>query len=474
MAQEDGSVLTFRVGSRRLAVPAAEVAEVVRRPQVTRVPQAPAALAGVTSIRGEVAPVVALARLLGEAESLATDRSRIVVLQGAPPLGLAVDEVTGLARGAAGAGGLLVDDAGGARMLALDSLLSAEFGALSQARGGRRAAAPVATASTSALLEVALLGFVLAGQPYALPLEQVREVIAVPAQLAALPRTDAAMLGVTPLRGALLPVVATRVLLGLQAEAPGPEARVIVAAIGDARVGLLVDQLSSILRVPEHAIGPVPRVLNRGAGEAHIDAMLRLPDGGLVSVLAPERLFREESVAQILEDGRQKGSEMTAVADRRTGQRFLVFALGDERYGLPIEAVQEVVTLPDTLTRLPRAPAFVAGVMSLRGAPVPVVDQRQRFGVEGVHAGRPRVVVARIGDMAVGFAVDAVSEILEAPEEALSATPELGAEASRLFDRVAQLEAGGRMILLLNPQELLQRAEADLLAGLAREAQPGT
>ncbi|WP_374471166.1 chemotaxis protein CheW [Phenylobacterium sp.] len=469
MAAADGAVLTFRVGERRLAVAAEEVAEVVRRPRITRVPHAPAGLAGVASIRGEVAPVVALGRVLDGRDAEATERSRVIVLHGAPPLGLAVDEVTGLAHGQAEPGGLLLTEAGETRVLALDALLDAEFAGLTRTRG-TRAAAPKATAAPAAgALEVALLGFVLAGQPYALPLEQVREVVALPAAIAALPRTDAAMLGVTDFRDGLLPVVSTRVLLGLPAERPAPGARVVVAAIGDARVGLVVDQLTSILRAPESAIGPVPRVLNRGAGEAHIDAMLRLPGGGLVSVLAPERLFRDETVAQILEDGRQKGSQMTTATETRSGQRFLIFGLGEERYGLPIEAVQEVVTLPRTITRLPKAPAFVAGVMNLRGAPLPVVDQRRRFGVEGAAAGQPRVIVTRVGETLVGFAVDTVTEILEAPEGSVTPTPELGADASRLFDRVASLETGGRMVLLVNPQELLDRAEADLLAGLADE-----
>ncbi|HEY8615913.1 chemotaxis protein CheW [Phenylobacterium sp.] len=466
-----GAVLTFRVGDRRLAVAADEVAEVVRRPRITRVPHAPAGLAGVASIRGEVAPVVALARVLGGEESQATDRSRIVVLHGAPPLGLAVDEVTGLADGEATPGGLLLTEAGETRILAVDELLAAQFAGLSRNRAARATPSRALTEATSAETQVALLGFRLAGQPYALPLETVREVVALPRAIAALPRTDAAMLGVVDFRRGLLPVVATRVLLGLPGEAPGGGARVIVTAIGDSRVGLVVDQLTSILRASEAAIGPVPRVLNRGAGEAHIDAMLRTVDDGLVSVLAPERLFRDETVAQILEDGRQKGTEMTTARERRTGQRFLIFGLGEERYGFPIEAVQEVVTLPETVTRLPRAPAFVAGVMNLRGAPLPVVDQRRRFGVPGSAAGRPRVIVTRVGETLVGFAVDTVTEILEAPEESVSATPELGADAARLFDRVAQLTADGGMVLLVNPQELLDRAEADLLAALADGAQ---
>lgn len=464
----DGALLTFRVGDRRLAVAASEVVEVARRPPVTRVPHAPRALAGVTGLRGQVLPVIALDAVLGVVGEGGAD-ARLVVLAGSPPLSLAVDEVTGLAEGALEPGALLLSGEGEARVLALDALLTSEFAGLTRVRTARPSAAPAPERDGPAAgSDVALLGFQLGGQPYALPLEQAREVLALPAEVAALPRTDAAMLGVTVLRGGLLPLVSTAVLLGLPPSPLGPRSRVIVAVLGEAQVGLVVDRLTSILRAPPDALGPVPRVLNRGAGEANVDAMLRLPGGGLVSVLAPERLFRDESVAQILEDGRRaKAMETTTRSGPAAAERFLIFALGEETYGLPIEAVEEVVRAPETLTRLPRAPAYVAGVMSLRGAVVPVIDQRQRFGLAAAD-GRSRVVVCRLGDLVVGFAVDAVSEILEAPRDRLAKAPELAGAAS-VFDRVAQLDGGDRVLLLVDPRALLEKAEADLLADLMRE-----
>lgn len=468
MAQTEASVLAFRVGGLRLAVDAGEVAEVVRRPAVTRVPQAPAALSGVANVRGEVVPVVSVASLLGEATA-SREVERLIVLDRAEPIGLAVDEVIGLARGAARAGGLALTENGETRVLPLDELLQAQFAAATPRGGRRRAAAQPRPAAEAEVAEVALLGFSLAGQPYALPLEQVREVIAVPETIARLPRADAAMLGVVRRRGGLLPVVATRALLGLPVEPLGPSSRIVVTAIGGARVGLAVDRLNAVLRAPASALGPVPRVLNRGAGEAHVDAMLRTPDGGLTAVLAPERLFREESVAQILEDGRQMPDESLAERRQEAGERVLIFRLGEEDYGLPVASVQEVVNLPATLTRVPGAPAFVAGVMNLRGQAIPVVDQRRRFGVESAAAERPRVIVAQTGDLLAGFAVDAVVEIAEIAAAQTQTSPSLAAEAGRLFDRVADL-GGGRMVLLVNAQELLDRAEADLLASVAEGA----
>jgi purine-binding chemotaxis protein CheW len=471
-----GQVLTVRAGSRQLALPAAEVAEVLRAPRLTRVPHAPAALSGVTSVRGEVVPVVSLARLLGEvAGGEASAASRVVLLGRSPPVALHVDEVTSLGSPSAAQAqpslGQFIEVQGGtARLLDLDALLRDQFGEL----GGRREVARAS--STTEAVETqeqaaALLAFGLAGQSYALPLEYVREVIAVPREIASLPGADQVMLGVFSWRGALLPAASLRALLGLARAESGAAGRMIIVRIGESSVGLVVDELRAIVRAPESAIGPVPQVLNRGAGEARIEAMLRTGDGrGLIAILAPERLFQEESVAQILKDGRQQQAAGERAASEG-GESFLVFRVGAEAYGLPIAAVQEVVNLPERLSRLPRAPSFVAGVMSLRGAVVPLIEQRQRFGVEDSEAGgRRRVIVTQVGDLRAGFIVDDVSEILQVPRERLRATPEITAEARRLFDRIADVEVDGRMVLLVDPQQLLDRAEADLLAGLAQAA----
>ncbi|MGH6958590.1 MAG: chemotaxis protein CheW, partial [Caulobacteraceae bacterium] len=355
MAGEESALLAFRIGDRRFAVDASRVAEVARRPPVTRVPHAPPSLAGVAALRGRVLPVVTLGALL---DVRSEEGGRLIVLGGGEPIGLAVDEVIGLETGAGG--GLVETVDGAARVLALEEMLARAFADGFRRRALRRTPDPAPTSeSADAADRTALLAFSLAGQPYALPLDVVREVIATPAELAALPRTDAAMLGVVALRGALTPVVSTRVLLGL-APAPLTEAgRIVVAHIGAARVGFAVDRVSAIVHAPTSAIGPVPKVLNRGAGEARVAAMLRTGTGGLVSVLDPEQLFAEESVAQILEDGRRADEDADGPTEGAAFQRILIFEVGAETYGLDIAAVEEVTTLPQRLSRVPRAPAYV-------------------------------------------------------------------------------------------------------------------
>jgi len=466
---QDGKVLSFRVGELRLAVAASDVAQVLRSPRVTRVPHAPACLTGVANLRGTVIPVLSLASLLGQ-DSGASATSRIILLDRSPPLGLAVDEVTALATIDGVTGGkaqLFVDEAGSRRLIDLDALLAREFGTRRQlASREARAAGAVEATATAAEREIGLLGFDLAGQDYALPLEPVREVMALPPEIVAMPGLDEALLGVVAYRGGFLPLASLTALLGLPSSEQG--GRVIVTTIGASLVGLVVDRLKSVIRAPESAIGSIPAVLNRGAGEAQIDAIYRAGNGThLISILSPEHLFRADTTAHILAEGYHREAEALTESDGAATERFVIFTLGDETYGLPIAAVDEVVRLPEPLTRMPRAPAFVEGVMNFRGEIIPVIDLRRRFDVaDAPTLGRRRVLVTRIGALLAGFIVDSVSQVADLAKDRMRATPDLPGDGARVFDRVVDLARDRHMVLLVDPEAMLDRVEADLLKAL--------
>jgi purine-binding chemotaxis protein CheW len=466
--------LTFFIGEDKFAAAAADVMEIFRRPRLTRVPNAPPSLLGITGLRGAPAPVVSLARLMGR-EDEPGPASRLLLLAGRSPIGLAVDRVGAMAEIAEapdgetkdqGRGRLYLVEGAALRVLDLEALLNREFREAAGTKKARRVQRASALQEVEPEKTLTLLSFDLAGQAYALPLEDVLEVLALPPEMAVIAQSDLAALGVVNLRDQLLPVVSVRRLLGLPAEHAASD-RVIVTRIGDVAVGLAVDRLRVILRAPESAMDPAPAVLNRGAGEAQVETIFRT-GAGLVAVLSPERLFRDEKVAQILADGRKEGASMGAdTHDREMTQRFLVFRIGAEEYGLPLDAVEEVASLPERLTRVPKAPSFVEGVMNLRGKVTPIIDQRTRFASDAPAASvRPRVVVTTVEGRQAGFIVDAVSEILLLAESQIEATPELTADAGRLFSRIATLDDGARLILLIEPKELLDRAERDLLAAL--------
>ena len=86
-------------------------------------------------------------------------------------------------------------------------------------------------------------------------------------------------------------------------------------------------------------------------------------------------------------------SDGEAPGGQREERQFLVFRLGDDEFGLPIEAVDEVARVPDQITRLPKTPKFLEGVVNLRGEVLPVVDQRRRFDMPALDEQRARRLV---------------------------------------------------------------------------------
>ncbi|MCM2494860.1 chemotaxis protein CheW [Burkholderia glumae] len=148
-------------------------------------------------------------------------------------------------------------------------------------------------------------------------------------------------------------------------------------------------------------------------------------------------------------------------------EQMVVFHLDAEEFGVPIASVQEIVRVPADLTRVPRTPAFVEGVINLRGAVLPVIDQRRRLGLARVaRDDRQRIMVFLLGGMRTGFIVDAVTEVLKLPRQAIEPAPQLGHRQAQLITRVANLERQRRLILLIEPDRLLEHNDLSALEQL--------
>lgn len=471
------------------------IAEIIRLPNLAHVPLVPPSLLGLANLRGTVLPVLSTANLLGRPLVEAGEQTRVVVTRGDTPVGFVVDRVDRLLAVATDqvehndAAGGTIDPAliegvirggeGGPaiKLLNTSQLLVGQFTRLGIAapRGAARAlVATVPTAIAPVDAQLPLLSFDLDRQEYALPLQNVREVVPLPHHVAEVPRAETAVLGVVTLRDRLLPVVSLRALLGLPV-AGGDRHRhkIVVLSLGDTAVGMVVDATREILRVDPDRIDPAPALLTRGAGDAEISAICRLDQGRrLVALLLPDRLFRSELVRRISsEQDVAAGSETRSEAETMADEQFVVFRLGDQDYGIHVAAVREIARLPDHVTRLPKAPAFVDGVINLRGSVLPIIDLRRRFELGAVEqAGSRRVLILEFGEAVAGFLVDGVSGIRKVPSDAVCASPELSADQMRLISRVVNLEAEGRMILIVEPAQLLDQVESDLLTKFAPAA----
>lgn len=148
--------------------------------------------------------------------------------------------------------------------------------------------------------------------------------------------------------------------------------------------------------------------------------------------------------------------------DSKEVLQLVTFRLGNEEFSLDILRVQEIIRHME-LTRVPRTPDFVEGVINLRGRVIPVLDLRKRFGLPAdERTNETRIIVVDVDNRTVGLKVDAVSEVLRLPADTVEPPPTIvtGAE-SDYIKGVGKLE--GRLIILLDVSKILTSTERDAL-----------
>jgi purine-binding chemotaxis protein CheW len=154
------------------------------------------------------------------------------------------------------------------------------------------------------------------------------------------------------------------------------------------------------------------------------------------------------------------GNNINAVHGEK---QLVIFDLAKEAYGVDIAAVHEIIPL-QAITKVPRAPDFVEGVINLRGKVIPVVDMRKRFGLTVSQRTKDsRIVVVDISNQEVGMVVDAVIEVLRIPSESVDPpSTVITTSDSTYLQGIAKLE--DRLIILLDLEQILSISEKKKLA----------
>ena len=487
--------VTFIAGDEVFAADMVPVKEIIRVPEVVRVPLAPAALEGLANLRGKVLPIISLRRLFGFPELPHDDSTRALVVDVGQPLGFVVDRVSSVVGVDAShiedvssikttvntemLSSLIKDVGGHAMIMVLDfaKLIEREFSqiaAISKSTGVAGAAqASVQSEEEDSSDELQLVSFDVDGQEYAIAIEDVQEIVQVPEAVIHVPRSESHVLGVMTLRSRLLPLVNLRSMFALPHRDLDEKSRIVVLTLGGVSVGVVVDAVSEVLRVSKSGVDALPAMLAREGNLAEVTSICRLDNGKrMVSIVTARNLFGhsaiKEAVSAVNESELESDREDTRQDDNLDDdEQVVIFRLDKEEFGAPIASVQEIVRVPEQLIRVPKAPAFVEGVINLRGTVLPVIDLRLRLGLKQVErTARQRIMVFLISDVRTGFIVDQVAEVLRIPRAAIEPAPQLSAEQSQLLSRMANLEKQKRMIQLIDPPHLMGKKDLVALAAV--------
>jgi len=164
----------------------------------------------------------------------------------------------------------------------------------------------------------------------------------------------------------------------------------------------------------------------------------------------------------MINDATQVARHEAARAAAAAGGEFLTFRLGAEEYGIDILKVQEIRSYEQP-TRIANAPAFIKGVVNLRGVIVPIVDLRVKLACETVeYNGFTVVIVLNVKGRVVGAVVDSVSDVLELGAGTIKPAPELHTAVDTSFITGIG-SVNDRMLILMDIEALMSSSEMGLI-----------
>ncbi|WP_422445783.1 chemotaxis protein CheW [Thermoanaerobacterium sp. DL9XJH110] len=144
-------------------------------------------------------------------------------------------------------------------------------------------------------------------------------------------------------------------------------------------------------------------------------------------------------------------------------RQFVEFKLGEEEYGVDILQVKTIERMMP-ITRVPKAPSFVEGVINLRGEVVPIIDLKKRFDLPATDVtDNTRILIVTVEDLTVGMIVDSATEVIQLPQDAIEPAPTIvGGIDSSFLEGVGKLN--GKLLILLNLAKVLKPQEISELS----------
>jgi purine-binding chemotaxis protein CheW len=476
--------VTFLIAGEVFAINMAPVQEIIRVPEIVKVPKSPPSLMGLANLRGKVLPIINLRKVFGLEEKNIDESSRVIVIDLGQTLGFLVDNVSSVIDvdetkietsseiksivKSDFLKGVIKDIAKFKMVMILDieKVIEREFSEILQGSSKEYEITSKEQSTEEEILtdERQLVSFTVSDEEYAIPIENIQEIVQIPEHITKVPNSEQSILGIMNLRDKILPLASLRRLFGFPEEQLTEQSRIVVLSMGNLSVGIVVDSVKEVLRVPESVIEPVPSIILKDEKDFEITEICRLNEGKrLVSIISVSNLFKHKDIKEALSSLETEQSIEEKKENEETleeEEQFVVFKLDEQEYAVPIETVQEIVRIPDELTHVPKTPDFVEGVINLRGNVLPVIDLRKRFDLqEKQRDEHQRIMVFVIDNISVGFIVDSVNEVLKIPKSVIQKSPELSAEQAKIFTRVANLEKQGRIIQIIEPKELLNKEE---------------
>lgn len=485
-------LVSFKLGIEEYAIDISNVQEIIKMPEITKVPKAPYYVEGVVNLRGNILPIIDTRKrfdmeqfeLMGSTRIVVTTLNdmtvglivdsvsevlRIDLRKIDPPPSILIDSSSAFLRGIGklNNGKRLISILELEKVLHTESFMDEEeedsdSGKLSGFKSGKE--------EVKVIEECQMISFQMGKEEYGVDIGLVDEIIRIPA-ITNIPDAPMHMKGIICLRGKVLPVISLRSLFGMFEKENDNRSRILVIKLTDtdeeSSFGLIVDQVNEVVGVPLTAIDPPPSFLSNGS---HLKGIGKLNNGKrLIIIMDPSEIITTSGLPQKGGSGSGREMELSLKLKERSSLdelQLVTLKIGNEEFGINIMNVQEIIRLTE-ITVIPGAPFYVKGVVNLRGNVLPVLDLRARFEMEERElTSSERIVVTTFRGKATGLIVDAVMEVLQISTSNIEPSPEIiSGVRSKFIDGIAKKDDGKRFIIILSIGEILGITEPEEALG---------
>jgi purine-binding chemotaxis protein CheW len=157
--------------------------------------------------------------------------------------------------------------------------------------------------------------------------------------------------------------------------------------------------------------------------------------------------------------------ELLSLEEDTQKGKFLIFSLGTEDYGIDIKYVTEIIGI-QAITTVPELPAYVKGIINLRGKIIPIMDVRLRFKKEArENDDRTCIVVVDIRDISIGLVVDRVSEVINISDDNIAAPPDFSKSFHNKYVKGIG-KVGSEVKLMLDCDKIIEDDELENISNI--------
>lgn len=464
-------LVTFKINDIEYALPVSYVKEIIRIPYMIKPPNAQKEIIGICYLRGDILPIIDTEMLFNGTLSEQKENSRVIVLDNNKQrVGLLSDKVSEVIS-------ITYDDIkevpsniGRIERIYLDGIVIKDNGKrviillniegiLKPGRYETDAADQIydiaKTESTKQqdTEEDQILLFSMDSVEYGISISHVNEIIRLP-KLINSPYAPSYVEGVFAIRNKVIPLINLGKYLNINEHKPNETDKVIILNLEGTLIGFLVENVSRIIAVKKEFI--FDNTQKEGFSKYIKEFVSAGNDKRLIQVLDIYKMKDlweyKEIINDLKTDYNQRDTE-----NKNEFEHIVIFKLDNQEYGVNIGYVNEIRRINE-ITRLPKAPYFIDGMIDLREEILPIINLKKMFDMQGVYTHiENKIVVAEYENRKVGILIDGTSGIMKLPKNNIEDAPIIQNDSKykNYIYKVAKFNNNDRNIIILNFPEIL-------------------